>query len=137
MIKHRLWSLIYSLRIRKKKVYISSRSIISKKTVFGGYNKVGPRVNLVNSYVERGTYLASNIFLPYTRIGQFCSIASGVRLVSGQHPTNRFVSTHPAFYSLLKQAGFTFVNEQLFEEYRYADKANKYKLVIGKWKELL
>jgi acetyltransferase-like isoleucine patch superfamily enzyme len=130
-MKYRIWTFLMSFILKRKKVCLSRRSIISPKTLFEGFNKVGPRVNLVDSYIGKGTYLSSDVSLPYTKIGRFCSIGPGVKLISGQHPTENFVSTHPAFYSLLKQAGFTFVNEQIFEEYKYVDKENNYRVIIG------
>jgi len=38
-----------------------------------------------------------------------------VYIVRGIHPLN-FVSTHPAFYSIRKQSGFTYVAQQKIEE---------------------
>jgi len=39
-----------------------------------------------------------------------------VRTVHGRHPVSRYVSTHPAFFSTAKQAGFTFVDQTTFDE---------------------
>nr|WP_243207822.1 MULTISPECIES: CatB-related O-acetyltransferase [Paeniclostridium] len=47
----------------------------------------------------------------------------------GTHPTKIFVSTHPAFFSLKKQAGFTYVEKQLFDESNNENKA--FKVIIG------
>jgi carbonic anhydrase/acetyltransferase-like protein (isoleucine patch superfamily) len=44
---------------------------------------------------------------------------------------SEFISTHPAFYSLKQQAGFTYAQSQLFEEYVFADPAKGYGVVIG------
>lgn len=54
-------------------------------------------------------------------IGRFCSISSDVKTISGTHPTAEFVSTHPCFFSTKKQAGFTCVNKNLFNEDVFAD----------------
>lgn len=64
-------------------------------------------------------------------VGRFCSISSDVVTISGRHPASEFVSTHPAFYSLSKQSGFTYAESQLFEEHVFADAAKKYGVVIG------
>jgi len=49
-------------------------------------------------------------------VGAFCSIGPEVLIGGfGKHPTN-WISTHPAFYSPLKQAGFTFSTESKFRE---------------------
>lgn len=54
-------------------------------------------------------------------IGRYCSISSDVKTISGTHPTYGFVSTHPAFFSTNKQAGFTYVTENCFREDIFAD----------------
>lgn len=54
-------------------------------------------------------------------IGRYCSISSDVKTISGTHPTTGFVSTHPCFFSTKKQAGFTYVTEDLFNEEIFVD----------------
>lgn len=54
-----------------------------------------------------------------------------MKIIRGQHPTNTFVSTHPAFYSKNDVTGLRFVNKQFFEEYRYADKDENLAVKIG------
>jgi len=49
-------------------------------------------------------------------IGKFCSIAQDVSIGLGKHPLNDFVSTHPSFYSVHKQCGFSFSDTQYFDE---------------------
>lgn len=78
-----------------------------------------------------GSYIGPNSTLSKTSIGRYCSIAQSVQLAAGRHPSSQFVSTHPAFFSTLKQSGFSYVNEQKFEEYKYADEEKKYLLIIG------
>ena len=62
-----------------------------------------------------GSYLGENCNLNAV-IGRYCSIASNVVSIGGIHPSSVFVSTHPCFYSTKKQAGFTFVENTLFQE---------------------
>jgi len=52
-------------------------------------------------------------------------------VIYGTHPLHNFISTHPAFYSLARQNGMTYAKKQLFDEFIYADKENKYPVVIG------
>jgi acetyltransferase-like isoleucine patch superfamily enzyme len=54
-----------------------------------------------------------------------------VRVVVGRHPTKNFVSTHPAFFSTQAQAGFTFVAENRYQEFLYADEASARRVIIG------
>lgn len=72
--------------------------------------------DISSSFIGQGTYLAEHATLRHTRIGRFCSIADNVRTGNGSHPTRNFVSTHPAFFSPIKQAGFSFVDRPLFGE---------------------
>ena len=64
-------------------------------------------------------------------IGRYCSIAGNVRTVNGFHPSNTFITTHPAFYGSKNSVGLEFVPEKKFEDLRYADKDKKYDVVIG------
>ncbi|WP_242392043.1 CatB-related O-acetyltransferase [Anaeromyxobacter oryzisoli] len=83
-----------------------------------------------NGRLGYATYLGRNCQIDGS-IGRFCSISSEVVTIPGRHPTSRFVSTHPAFYSLLRQSGFTYARAQLFEERRFADAAERFGVVVG------
>jgi acetyltransferase-like isoleucine patch superfamily enzyme len=77
-----------------------------------------------------GSYIGEGCRI-YGSVGRFCSISADVVTILGKHPTSGFASTHPAFYSLRKQAGFTYVREQLFEENAFADPQGCHSVVIG------
>jgi acetyltransferase-like isoleucine patch superfamily enzyme len=49
-------------------------------------------------------------------IGKFCSIGADCKIGLSKHPSETFVSTHPIFYSKLKQAGVTFADKNYFQE---------------------
>lgn len=91
---------------------------------------IGNNTNIVNSSIGLGTYISKDCYIPDTKIGNYCSISSNVKTKLGLHPTD-FVSTHPAFYSKKNQAGFKFVDKNLFNEHRYADNQNKYVVKVG------
>lgn len=93
------------------------RNVVHDGTAFEG--ELG-----LASYIGRDCQISG-------RIGRFCSISSEVVVIRGRHPTREFVSTHPAFYSLAKQAGFTYARTQLFEENEWADVANSHAIVVG------
>lgn len=38
-------------------------------------------------------------YLSFVKIGKFCSLGSNIKVLSGDHPTKKYVSTSPAFYS--------------------------------------
>ncbi len=100
---------------------------------FGSELEGGNRILDDTIFIGRlgyGSYLGERCRINAS-IGRFCSISAEVATVPGRHPTSGFVSTHPAFYSLKAQAGFTYAKAQLFEEYAYADAARGYGVVIG------
>ncbi|RZL69857.1 MAG: CatB-related O-acetyltransferase [Pedobacter sp.] len=71
---------------------------------------------IYNTKIDEHTYISSDASIMNTTIGKFCSIAQGVKICTGSHPSSIFVTTHPAFFSLHKQSGITFVEENHFRE---------------------
>lgn len=117
--------------LREKKVFIKGEVIFNKYTSLEGRNVIHKGVNINNSTIGFATYIGENCDLPNSNIGRFCSIAKDVRLVQGNHPTSSFVSTHPSFFSNLKQAGFSFVEASCFDEVDYVDAKKKIAIQIG------
>lgn len=99
-----------------KNTEFCGKNIVNKKTYFKG--KLG-----------YGSYIGPNCKIDAT-VGRFCSIAANVKTVNGLHPTNTFVSTHPAFFSVNMQAGFTYARKNTFQELKYADDEH-HAVVIG------
>lgn len=112
---------------RKKHVILHSNSRVCRGSVLEGNNLIGCN-SIISGHLGRGSYLGENCMIR-GYVGRYCSISNGVRVVIGKHPTERYVSTHPCFYSTRKQAGFTYVEDSLFEEVKYAK--DKYHVVIG------
>ena len=112
-------------------VILHKNVVVSLDTQFEGKSVVNRGCNISNSYIGLGTFIAPNSQLIQAKIGKFCSIGQNVQTRFGLHPSRKFVSTHPAFFSLQDQAGFTFVKEQCFEEHKYVDKEKKYFVEIG------
>lgn len=123
-----IWRIIYSYKNRYRNVYIGRGVWFNKKTKFEGMNKIGKHANISNSEIGYATYLGDNAELTNTKIGRFCSIARDVRIVSTTHPTSKFVSTSPVFFSTIKQCGFSFVTQNKFIEQKYVD---IYSAIIG------
>ncbi|TFF38943.1 CatB-related O-acetyltransferase [Mucilaginibacter psychrotolerans] len=101
------------------------------RNFFEGFNVIGNQAVVGTSHIGRGTYVANGSVIKNTLIGRFCSIGSNIQTGMGTHPSRVFVSTHPAFFSVEKQAGFTFVDENCFEEFVYADTEKKLIAIIG------
>lgn len=102
-----------------------------KGSIFEGANSVAKLSMVVNSSVGFGTYVSSYSKLFNCKIGRYCSIGQKVQVVFGNHPVKNFVSTHPAFYSLVTPTGFTFADNTKFKEYTYTDEKEKYFVEVG------
>lgn len=116
-------------RIRGKSVKFGRGCNIAKYTEFEGHNYIG-NGSTMNGVIGYGSYIGDNVRI-YGKIGRYCSIADNVTVVNGNHPTSRFVSTHPAFYSDTNGVGLHFGDKVKFSEFSYADKHNKMAVVIG------
>lgn len=113
-----------------------SNSIIEKKVKLSGRSKLHGRnricrsCEVVTTELGFGSYIGIETKLYNTKIGKYCCIGPYVLVATGEHPTKEFVSIHPAFYSLKKQAGFAYADRQYFEEFRYTDRDKKYNVEI-------
>ena len=102
-----------------------------KNCTFEGNNYVGNFSHVHGCQVGKMTYIGSYCSLLYTKIGQYCSIASDVKVIAGEHPAHQWVSTHPAFYSPHNACGKSFSNEKRFDEWKFADEEKKFFVQIG------
>lgn len=118
-MKDLLLRVIYYLKFNTSKVRIGKRCKIGMSTEFEGMNVIQNDTSLFGS-VGYGSYVGARSII-VGKIGRFCSIGNDVRVTIGTHPINKYVSTHPTFYSLLKQNGETFVTKQKFDEFNYVD----------------
>ena len=89
------------------------------KCKFGIYNTIYNEVSLNEVTLGDFTYIAGNTSILRTTIGKFCSIGPDCKIGLGKHPTKDFVSTHPVFFSTLKQAQVTFADRNYFDEFAY------------------
>lgn len=95
-----------------------------------GHNFIGKNTVLSNVSVGYCSYLNKNCDISNTVIGKYTSIGNNVTSVLGKHPTDTFVSTHPAFYS--KAAlGYSYVSQDSFDEMTYLDRENRIQIEIG------
>ncbi|MDA3779216.1 MAG: CatB-related O-acetyltransferase [Bacteroidales bacterium] len=104
---------------------------LNKFTVFHGKNIISESVNVINTEIGFASYIGPKSDLPFCHIGKYSSIGPRVRVIQGMHPTRKFVSTHPSFFSDKMQSGFSFVNKSLFEEYAFSSKKNHFFIDIG------
>lgn len=104
---------------------------LNLKNKFEGKNVICENVLLHSSKVGFASYIGPNCRMINTKIGKYSCIGPNVQVITGAHPTHTFVSIHPCFYSLKEQSGFTFVNKQKFEEFKYVDDSNEFFVDIG------
>ena len=104
-------------------------SNINLKTRLEGRNVIHKNVNINNSNLGFATYIGENSDVSNTKIGKYSSISSNVKIAIGNHPTSKFVSTHPCFYSTMKQSGFTYVKSNKYDEFKRLN--NGYSVEIG------
>lgn len=128
-IKQSIKRIAFLLKNNRKKLQIGRKTIIGRCSFFEGNNVVGCNTFFVGN-MGFGSYMGEHCEIS-TCIGRYCSIGRNVRTVQGFHPTSKWVSTHPAFYSPEKQAGFSYVKQRKYDEVRYADKENKLAVNIG------
>lgn len=84
---------------------------------FEEYVTLEDNVVIKNCKIGKFTYLGTRSFFSHTTIGRFCSITLDVKCGLGQHPTSRFVSTHPMFYNAtLRPAQLTLADRSYFED---------------------
>ena len=130
-MKFLLINLFYFIKFLRRKDIILGGNNRLNKSIFEGKNRIGHKTFFLNGVLGFGSYLGSNCFFNYAKIGKYCSIGNNVNVVRSTHPSSIFVSTHPAFFSLAKQAGFTYVKQQLFNELIMFNESESTSVFIG------
>lgn len=113
---------------RKYSCCIEGDALVKRNCKFARHSVVGSKTYLNKTVIGEGTYVGRNNELASTKIGKYCCLASHIIVVNATHPIKDYVSFHPAFYSTRMQAGFTFVNETIFQEFNTVD---GYSCIIG------
>lgn len=129
-IKHKIRHIIWQRNlVKKNNCIIEKGAYVDDDCSLEGNNRFNVGAKLFNCKVGKGTYFNTNTEFQNVSIGRYCSVGSNVKVIAGRHPTENFVSTHPAFFSTVKQAGFTYVNQNRFKEYIYVE--DYYTVKIG------
>lgn len=102
-----------------------------KNCKFEGYNVIDRNSIINNSTIGLATVIGNSCKLDFTRIGKYSSIASNVRTIIGTHPSEKFVSTCPSFYSLRPGRGLVFTEIEKFNEFNFINKKDKVSVEIG------
>lgn len=131
MIKLWLKRNYYRIKYWKKQVSIGPKVELDLNNYFEGFNDLAINSMVTSCYLGMGSYVSRNAIIKKSKVGRFCSIGTGVQSCLGLHPSQAFVSTHPAFFSTQKQAGISFVEKDIFGEHIYIDSEKKYSVQIG------
>ena len=107
----------YNFTTRSKNVVFKGMPDLDRKVTFEGFNAIYPNTTIKNSFIGLGSYIGNHSIIVNTRIGRYCTIADNVRTSLGRHPSDTFVSIHPAFFSVNKQGGFTYVDHSKYQEH--------------------
>lgn len=120
----------FLLRIRNRKQCDFGKNVtLSKKSSFSGKNYIGDETSFKNSRLGYQSYVGHNSVVDNTVIGKYSCISHNVVVVQGCHPTSKFVSIHPAFFSTNYK--HSYVKNDLFIEYKYIDPKEKIACIIG------
>jgi len=103
----------------------------NKGTRLLGKNYIGEGTVLSNVEFGFGSYVSRDSILSNAKVGKYCSIGPNMSCLGGSHPTKGFVSTHPAFYAATSPCGFSYSNEDIFDENKFTDKSKGYFYEIG------
>ncbi len=126
-IYRKICTCLKKIECRGLNIYIPLSSNVDKLSMFEGGNKIGNKTFFKGS-LGYGSYIGANSNISAS-VGKYCSIADDVKVISGVHPTSKFVSTSPVFYSLQKSTSIKYVKEQKFSEYKKIN--DSFDVIIG------
>jgi len=112
--------------INKCKIHAFS-NVILRKSYFEGKNALGKNTYFSNSSLGYASYIGQSGEFANCIIGKFCSIGNHVRVISGTHPVDGVISSHPAFYS--DKFYFSYVKKSKYIEHILTDRG--YECEIG------
>lgn len=115
-VKWIIFKLYVEYKNSNKRLRVGYRAYF-RNCQFGVYNTLYDDTSLSNVSLGDFTYVAEKSKITNASIGKFCSIGNEVLIGLGRHPSDTFVSTHPLFYSILKQSQITFADKCYFREY--------------------
>jgi len=103
-------------KLRFRECIIDRNCCINPSSIIAENCHVLENSLVLNSSIERFSYIGKNSIVQNAKIGAFCSIANDVFIGLGSHPTNLF-STSPLFYRVQN----TFNHKQVDEDYKFSE----------------
>jgi acetyltransferase-like isoleucine patch superfamily enzyme len=108
-------SLVYQMRYAGKSIRIEYMAELSN-VKFEGTNKVYKYARLRDVNLGRFSYVSRGTQVYNAEVGKFTCIGPETIIGPGEHPVRGYISSHPAFYSTLAQAGSTFSDGDYINE---------------------
>lgn len=129
----RLAMFFHKRRLKKKfDLKLGKNVFIGTSTICEGKNYFPLNSSISSSSIGYGSYLGANTVISKSQIGRYTSIGPNVTCIFGKHPSNIFVSTHPAFFSINNVNLISYTKTNKFNEYADAkDPEGKYSIKIG------
>lgn len=128
MIKRNIKKIIFKFRYGKR-ITLGKGCDIEKNAKFEGENQIGKNT-IFSGELGYGSYIGDNSII-YGKVKKYCCIAGNVHVINGFHPTNTIVSIYPAFYTKFHSTTGSYVKENYYDEFRYADQEEKLPVIIG------
>ena len=88
---------------------------ITPNTVFGEGCRLSDGIYIAGSFIGDYTYIETGCRISTATVGRFCSIAPYTFVGLAEHPTTKFVSTHPMFYQYAPSYGYDLVSQTVFD----------------------
>jgi acetyltransferase-like isoleucine patch superfamily enzyme len=109
--------IIREQRLRKRfpRSVIHAGAIANKDSIIGEYAVMFRNATLLDSTLGAYSYVQADSVICNTEVGPFCSIAGGVNIGLGAHPTF-MVSTNPVFYDNEQPLPKFFTQDRLFTQ---------------------
>ena len=103
------------LRTFKNQI-IGKGALVGISSILEGKNSIGEKTSFIGSKIGFASYVSKNSELQNVKIGRYTSIGPDVKTIHGIHPTKKFVSTHPMFFSTDFHIFPTYTDKPLFNE---------------------
>ena len=107
----------YLKNSQKEKIKILFPSFIGKDVYLEGRNFIGRYCHINKTEIGKYTYIGNNCEFSNCRIGSFCSISSNIKIIIGSHPSSKWISTHPMFFSKKCYVGKGFIDKDRYDEF--------------------
>ena len=113
----------------RKKVRLGKKCNVAINSVFEGNNYIG-NYSSFKGAMGYGSYIGTNSNISGV-IGRYSVIATNVNTVTGSHPVEKWVSIHPSFYTKVNCTRLSYVDRNVYQEYKYVNSEQKYPIEIG------